>query len=42
MLNGNIIVFDIETVLTLFWNLTLCGQKLYLHYTELFELELFD
>ena len=25
-----------------FWHLTVCGQKLYLYETELFELELFD
>ena len=26
----------------LFWHLTVCKQKLYLYYTELFEFELFD
>ena len=37
--------FDIKTVLTLTWvawNRTVWKQKLYLYYTELFVLELFD
>ena len=31
-------LFEIEE----FWHLTVCNQKLYIYYTKLFELELFD
>ena len=46
----NCFILDSETVQRwielfkkdLFWHLTVCKQKLYLYYTKLFYLELFD